>query len=587
VTVSAGPGTSEDLTRLATALSAASSPEGVLEAVADLGRPLLGARSVHLALLDDTGGQLRLMVAPRVEPAAAERHASVPVDPASPSGEALRTGRPVFLPDRAALELRYPHPDDLEREHGSWAVLPLAAGGRPLGVIGLGWSSPGDRPCRLEQDCMLVAELCAGALARALELERALAARAAAERTALRLHELQALTVELAQATDPAVVAALVVGAGVRALRADAGTIGVLENDGSVTVVASSGVGADRLDRFAHVEVGRHRLIREVIARRGPVLIGSLAERAERYPDLGASVTSLESWVTVPLLLHGEVRGLASFGRREPHAFSDQEVGFAAAIASHAAIALDRSALLARAQDTAETMQRALMPKTLTRMPGWSIASWYVPAVRGTQVGGDWYDAFRVPGGRIAVLVGDVTGKGIPAATVMGSVRSAARAYAITDPDPGSVLTRLDQYFAAFKGGELVTCCLAVLDPETGALDYACAGHPPPLLVGRAGHRWLDEATTPPLGAGEDVTRVEARTVVAPGEALLLYTDGLVERRDQDLFSSLDALAAAAAVLPDAPDLEAATGRLIGELAHPARTVDDIALLALRRCPTT
>ena len=574
----------QGLVRLATALSAAASPEEMLDVLADLGCPLLGASSVYISLVDDERRQFRLVTSRTSDPGIAARYATFPVDRARPSGEALLTGRPVFLADRAELERRYPDLGEVEQLHRSWAVLPLATAGRVLGVVGLGWAEPADRPCSLEQLCLLVTELCANALARAVELTRAHAAQTAAERTALRLRELQALTVELAQATDPATVTGLVVGAGVRALRADAATIGLFdEGTGTVTVVASSGVAPERLARFSRVEVSRNLLIREVLATRRPVTFGSFAERAERYPDLGRSETSMESWVTVPLLLQGGVKGLASFGWREQHAYTDQEVGFAGAIASHAAIALDRSTLLARAQDTAETMQRALMPKALTNLSGWSIATCYVPAVRGTQVGGDWYDAFRVPGGRIALLVGDVTGKGIPAATVMGSVRSAARAYAIAEPDPVTVLGRLDEYFTAFKGGELVTCCLAVLDPETGELEYACAGHPPPLVVGPSGARWLGRATTPPLGAGDGVVRVSAGARVDAGEALLLYTDGLVERRDQDLVASLAALAEAAAVLPQAVDLETATTKLIDELAHPARTVDDIAVLALRR----
>jgi len=213
-------------------------------------------------------------------------------------------------------------------------------------------------------------------------------------------------------------------------------------------------------------------------------------------------------------------------------------------------------------------------------------------------VGGDWYDAFRTRGDLIVLAIGDVAGKGVRAAAVMGAVRSALRAFAIVDPTPATILTRLDAYFAAFKAGEMVTCTVAVLDSETGDLTYASAGHLPPLVVDPShdtavkharGHvRWLDSATTPPLGANiieEDAAREQAVVAVEPGQALLLYSDGLLERRDCDLQDCLDNLADASGDLPFVPDLTDAITQLTTTLRSPTSVVDDIAVLALRRHP--
>ena len=165
----------------------------------------------------------------------------------------------------------------------------------------------------------------------------------------------------------------------------------------------------------------------------------------------------------------------------------------------------------------------------------------------------------------------------------MGAVRSALRAYATLDPTPATVLARLDGYFAAFKDGEMATFAVAVLDPGTGDLTYACAGHLPPLLVDQRPARWLDQATTPPLGAPTPHRPAETTIRIAPGQVLLLYSDGLVERRDQDLYETLDTLAERAAALPGHTDLHAATDLLIKNLAAPSKVIDDTALLALRR----
>jgi serine phosphatase RsbU (regulator of sigma subunit) len=575
----------EGLHEFASALSAALTPGDVLDVVADVGCRLLGAESAYLSLLDEVGQVLQLVTSRHSPHWDRRTSASYPVDAPLPSRDALRTSRPVFIPNRDVRDTRYPALKEMAVDRGAWAVLPLVDDGDLLGVATWSWAAEQEFTTCQVGLCTQVTALCAPALQRALRYDLEYRARSAAEQVARRLRELQLLTTELALANDPAVVADLVCGAGVRALDADAATIGVFDGHRTITVIATSGLPPERAARWSTVDLDEYTLARDVLTTLEPVVLTSFADRDSRYPELTRAGSPFESWVTLPLITHGATLGLVSFGWKPSRSFGPDDLDFMGAIASHAAIALDRSQLLAATQQVAATMQRALLPKIVDHIDGWDLASCYRPAVEGTQVGGDWYDAFPIPGTGIGLVLGDVTGKGIHAATVMGSVRSATRAFAITDPRPRTVLARLDAYFSAFKPGEFVTCWYAVLDPATGHLTYASAGQLPPLVTGPAGARWCDQATTAPLGVGQGTTRVEADDTIARGEVVLLYSDGLIERRDRDLHHCMADLAQAAGPLLDATDLQAAVDALVHRLDHPSRTVDDIAVLALRREP--
>jgi serine phosphatase RsbU (regulator of sigma subunit) len=583
---------------LGVALSGAATPAEVLDALADLGRPALGADSIDISVSDETGQVLRLVTSRRSAPQTRIRFATYHADDPYPSSDALRTRAPVLIRNVQERDERWPALRGTQVERAAWMVLPLLADGVPLGTVGLGWL----RPQRFDPEqvrlCQQVTDLAAAALARAQHFDAEREARAAAEELAHRLAVLQALTGDLAQATDLAVVGDLVVGAGLRALEADAATIGVVEGTDRLTILSTMGLSPDVIPRWSTHDISGSAVARDVLSTGEPVVITSPAERSTRYPDNVRGEESFESSATLPLLVGGRAVGLVAFGWRQRRAFDDPDVDYLTAIAFHAAAAIDRSRLLAARERTAETLQRALLPQVISELPGWDLATCYLPAVEGTQVGGDWYDAFRTRDGLIVLAIGDVAGKGVRAAAVMGAVRSALRAFAIVDPTPATILTRLDAYFAAFKSGEMVTCTVAVLDSETGHLTYATAGHLPPLVVHPShdtavkhplGHvRWLDGATTPPLGANiieETAKREQAEAAVEPGQTLLLYSDGLLERRDRGLQDCLDDLADACRDLPDVPDLTDAIAQLTTTLRTPTSVVDDIAVLALRRRP--
>jgi CheY-like chemotaxis protein len=223
------------------------------------------------------------------------------------------------------------------------------------------------------------------------------------------------------------------------------------------------------------------------------------------------------------------------------------------------------------------TLQRSLLQRQLPDLDGWDVAVRYVPASAGTEVGGDFYELTMIDD-RLLVAIGDVAGHSLHAATVMAEVRHAVRAYAVDGHEPADVVARLDVLLRRLLPGELATLCLLFIDPRNGRVRMASAGHPPPLVVGgrKTGYR---EHRAPLLGVAADRPD-DLRFTLPRGGTLVLYTDGLIERRDADIDQGLAALASAAARV-DA-DLDRFCERLVRELAAP-ELADDVAVVAIRR----
>ncbi|MGB8207416.1 MAG: SpoIIE family protein phosphatase [Mycobacterium sp.] len=230
-------------------------------------------------------------------------------------------------------------------------------------------------------------------------------------------------------------------------------------------------------------------------------------------------------------------------------------------------------------RETALALQHAILgPAHLPR--GFAVR--YQAASRPLQVGGDWYDVVDLQDGRIALIVGDCVGHGLPAATVMGQLRSACRALLLDHPSPRAALCGLDRFAARLPGAQCTTVVCAVLDPDTGGLVYSSAGHPPPILVDADGiTRTLDDGHTIPVGLRPDRSRPEAHVTVPAGATLLLYTDGLVERRGSSLD---DGIARAAVLVRDgrASTLDDVADQIMTRLAPSSGYQDDVAVLLYR-----
>ena len=249
----------------------------------------------------------------------------------------------------------------------------------------------------------------------------------------------------------------------------------------------------------------------------------------------------------------------------------------AAEIAITAAATASEAA--AREHAIADSLQRSLLPDEEFESVHLEVATYYKAGVEGTRVGGDWFDVIDLGAGRTALVIGDVSGRGIRAASLMGQLRAAGRAYARLDLPPAEILELLEATVSELGQGQLATCVYCVYDPATGELRYANAGHLPPILVlpGDAAER-LPGAPDPPLGFGSQRFHEECRQL--PSDALLvLYTDGLVERRGRELDAGIDLLTAQ--VQTQAAPLETLPGALVEAVARGGNE-DDIAILVAR-----
>jgi PAS domain S-box-containing protein len=229
----------------------------------------------------------------------------------------------------------------------------------------------------------------------------------------------------------------------------------------------------------------------------------------------------------------------------------------------------------------AETLQRSLLPERLPQIAGLAMSARYLPAGHGEAIGGDWYDALELADGRVALVVGDVVGHGLRAAAAMGQLRNAFRAYALVESSPAEVMARVNRLAASGAEEAVATALLLMLDRETGELTYTSAGHPPPLVLAEEGTSFLEGGRSTPIGASDAAVFREGTATLAPGSTLLLYTDGLVERRDSSLDDRLAELADVASSRAGRALDELCDGVLIGVLGAGAGA-DDVALIAVR-----
>jgi GAF domain-containing protein len=262
----------------------------------------------------------------------------------------------------------------------------------------------------------------------------------------------------------------------------------------------------------------------------------------------------------------------------EEGAFSRKDEAILIQLSRIVSTTLDNVRLYERERRVAETLQRALLPKKLPDLPGIAAAARYRPGAVGVNVGGDWFDVISLADHQTGVAVGDVVGRGVRAASVMGQVRTAFRAIVLDDSAPTSVLSRLNQLIPTLESDHFSTMVYVLWDPAQRVLHMGNAGHPPPLLVQPDGRStFLEQALHPPLGVLEDARYEAAEFRLSRGSTVLLYTDGLVEQGGLDRGFRL--LERAASRRND--DLEAFCDQVL-EAMLPSETVDDVALLALR-----
>ncbi|MFG2651332.1 SpoIIE family protein phosphatase [Streptomyces sp. NPDC048436] len=333
------------------------------------------------------------------------------------------------------------------------------------------------------------------------------------------------------------------------------------------------------------------RLVTRCVRTGRPVLVphvgpGDLA-RIARNPTASRLLAraGVHSYLAVPLIARGEVLGVLDLKRTgDTAAFNEDDSILAGELAARAAVSIDNACWYQIARDTAITLQRSLLPDHPPPLTGLYVASRYQPAGASIEVGGDWFDVLPLAHDRTALVVGDVMGNGIAAATTMGRLRAATCAFAQLDLAPEEVLQQLDKLTCTLEH-YIATCLYAVYDPHRRQCRIANAGHMPPALV-RAGQpaELLHLPPGAPLGVG-GVAFHTTTFDLAPGDRLVLYTDGLVETRDQDIDDRLQTLLTQLDETAGGP-LEDTCDRLLEALRHPDGH-DDVALLIAHATPSS
>jgi PAS domain S-box-containing protein len=231
-----------------------------------------------------------------------------------------------------------------------------------------------------------------------------------------------------------------------------------------------------------------------------------------------------------------------------------------------------------------EMLQRAILPQTLPELEGMELIARYLPASHDLGLGGDWYDAAVLADGSITLVIGDVGGHGLPAVAAMAELRHAARAYALQGQSPAAITAQLSANLASDADGTLATTIVANLAPSTRRLTWSCAGHPPPLLLTCADATYLDDVHGPILGIDSTLTYSQSTLDLPPRARLLLYTDGLVERRGTSITHGLDTLAATASTAAEDPHqgFDGLADLCDRILTGPADREDDLCLLAVQ-----
>ena len=405
---------------------------------------------------------------------------------------------------------------------------------------------------------------------------------------ALRTARLQQATSMLAEALTVEQVVEVITEVGRSAIGADRSAVALLDPERlRVRTVNPGGLPDSPGHPGGDIPLDVPSVVTMAISSRRPVLVENPDALRRVFADVDLDLfldnTDESAWVGMPLLAAGAAIGALRFSFARPRKITDEERVFLEALAGQCALAVERASLFEREHTTAETLQRSLLPDRLPSVPGIILDARYLPVTRNMEIGGDWYDAFRLPDGRLAVAAGDVMGKGLSAAAGMGRVRNALRALALTDPRPAAVLAGLDRLFTATELDEQVTTvAYLVFDPVSGEGLAGNAGHPPPLLMSRDASPRLDlgEAGTP-LGWASPRQQYVFR--LPPGNTAVLYSDGLVENRRRGLDAGLDELVAVAAQA--APEVAEDPARLLEYLVDRMLTGyeqdDDVTVLVL------
>jgi GAF domain-containing protein len=537
----------QHLQRLTSALAAATTPGDVAGAALGAGLQALGAQSAVCRVPVDRGHRSLTCVATSGHPVVLARrdvgaHETV-------SGAAFLSGRTVTASVGTAEQLDPEVSNEVDpaaatelNQPLTLVAEPLTGNVGPLGVLVFAFVAQHEPSDPEHRFLSTLAGLTAQALERAqlFELERQ--ALRDAESGRERLSLLSDVTKLLSSSLNPTTVIHRTINL----------VVGRLADACVVEVPGDTGL--QRLDVGSELALDAETSLRLIGADDTPFDSDAPAAVAYRTgapqlaPLTSPLVTALGlgdcTALAVPMTANGEVIGVMTFIDGTDRHFQPDDVPLATEVASRTGVALSNATQYQRERVVAEVLQRAVLPDSLPRVNGMHFDAEYRAGAAGTYAGGDWYDVFRLDDERVFFSVGDVMGKGAAAAALMGQVRSALRAYAVTGQTPSEVLSSLDHLFDVLAEDRVVTVVVGLVNPKTGAVRLTNAGHPPPLVVRADGATSFCAPHSSLLiaaGLGQSA-RPAQELELAPGDSLVMFSDGLVERRGESITVGMDRL---------------------------------------------
>lgn len=550
-------------------LAEARTVDEVLAAMEAAGNDLDGAVSSSVAVLDEDRAAIRAMTPDPSTPNL------IPLSNPSLAGEAIRRGELVSV--ESGAELRDRHPDTsilAEGDVGSVVAVPLSNGDEILGAWTVAYRQAGPPD---EDDLMLLRHL-AGKASRAISR----AVRDEAESAALTRSDLQLGISELLNAAMTADdVASAIMTGGRNAFDASYLAAYLPEQVGATTIMRRiAHVGPE--DRIADLDptlASTIGLVREA----GESLAPTYAIGSEHSLLAETPFSTLEwAWsVFLPLSISGTLDGLIVIGFDSLDSLTSATRTALAGLAAEASTAFARARRFDVEHDVATTLQRSLLQPELPSVPGWIVSAGYSPGSEHLEVGGDLFDVTVAPDGTLVVVVGDVVGHGLGAAAAMGALRSAARALTLVSAGPGEVIDGLNRFAATTPGVKGATVACVWLGPD-GRGRYACAGHPFPVVCRADGStELLEKGRSPVLGIRESAV-AGSELQLGPGDGLVLYTDGLVERRGASIDTGIDNLRSHLTLVQKSHGAVAAD-EVIAEMLRDSPADDDTVVVCLSR----
>lgn len=452
----------------------------------------------------------------------AARIGALDVTDQGPTGICLTTGEPAYYGNRASLIEVHPAFGRLisNSMYHSWGFVPIVSDGQALGAMVLNWKLPLDVREMQQSELEKVGRIAGMALGR------------------LRLQETarQLATIEAQLSGSSSVENVVdVVSDSVRHLLG-AFTVHMGLVDGNTLNRVSSSGAADNAS-FDSVEMSGTAQATAPV-RAGNTVFLTPADDWSRFPALSEARKALgaTSMLAQPIIDEGEVIGILTAAYLDERDCGPDERNRAKLVSVMLARAIHRASLFDRERKITQELQRSLLPEELPRRDGYKIAARYLAADAGLEVGGDWFDVFELRRGGLALALGDIVGHGLQAAGAAGQLRSACRALADVSSGPINLVHRLDEFCVHASGTQFATLLYGELDEATGQLEFCRAGHVPPVMVDRNGTAtMIEEDGSWVIGLNVTIERGLGQLTIAPGSRLLFFTDGLIERRGENI----------------------------------------------------